>query len=363
MSRKLVFLAYAPSGYLFTCIERILRHYDAAITVVHYPLDPDAPFKMNLSSPKLKFLDKSHFNKEELLAQVKSVSPDVIFCSGWGDAEYKYVCKNMKGKSRRVLKFDNPWQNTFKQNLMRLIGPVYLRSHFDACWVSGNPQRQYALRIGFKDHQISEGGYSCDFEYFHSEYLRNKENKHHSFPKRFIYVGRYIPIKGVDRLWQAFYEFQQERPNEWELWCLGKGELRPQMPEHPAIKDFGFVQPSEMGKFIEQTGIFIMPSVRDHWGVAVHEYAASGFPLVCSSGVYAVSAFLKDGYNGFIHQPDDKESLKSVLNQIIDLDQSQLALMGDRSARLAAVMKPDIWAGIAWEFADAANWPVFRFNN
>lgn len=361
MKRKVVFLSCNPSGYLFTCITRLVKEHDVQAMVVHYPLDKDAPFQLNTQNKEILYLDKSSFSQPTLISRIQEFHPDVIFCSGWADKEYMQVCKDMKGKTKRVLKFDNPWRNTMKQNLMRVIGPLYLRKFFDACWVSGRPQREYARRCGFQEKEISEGGYSGDYEYFHQAYLRNKENKKKKFPHRFIYVGRYIPIKGVDFMWNAFYEFQQETPNDWELWCLGKGELRPVMPEHPSIRDFGFIQPAEMEKFVAETGVFIMSSIKDHWGVAVHEYAASGFPLVCSSGVYAYTAFLKNGYNGFVHEPNNKKSLKEALRKVISLPDEKLWEMGNRSAELAAGMTPSVWASIAWQYAGSKEWPQFRF--
>ncbi len=361
MNRKVVFLSCNPSGYLFTCIERLVDEHKVQALVIHYPLDKDAPFQLNTQKQGILFLDKSSCTQELLISRIQEFNPDAIFCSGWADKEYMQVCKIMKGKTKRVLKFDNPWRSTLKQNLMRMIGPVYLRRFFDACWVSGRPQREYARKCGFTEMEISEGGYSANYEYFRQAYLNHRENKMKKFPHRFIYVGRYIPIKGVDLMWNAFYEFQQETPNDWELWCLGKGELRPQMPDHPAIKDFGFVQPAEMEKFVADTGVFIMSSIKDHWGVAVHEYAASGFPLVCSSGVYAYTAFLKNGFNGFVHQPGNKASLKKALKKITSLPDEQLWEMGNRSAQLAGIMTPSVWASIAWQFADSNQWPQFRF--
>jgi glycosyltransferase involved in cell wall biosynthesis len=361
MNRKVVFLSCHPSGYLFTCIERLVDEYKAEALVVHYPTDKDAPFKWNTGKPGMFFLDKSTVSPEMLLNRVEQFKPDVIFCSGWADKHYMQVCRSMKSRTKRVIKFDNPWRNTFKQNMMRIIGPLYLRKFFDACWVSGRPQREYARRLGFTNNEISEGGYSGHFEYFHQAYLNNREQKKKKFPHRFIYVGRYIPIKGVDLMWNAFYEFQQETPSDWELWCLGKGELRPVMPSHASIKDFGFVQPSEMERFVADTGVFIMSSIKDHWGVAVHEYAASGFPLVCSSGVYAYTAFLKDGFNGFVHEPGHKGSLKEALKKIISLPDETLWEMGNRSAEMAGVMTPSVWASIAWQYAEGNRWPQFRF--
>ena len=47
-------------------------------------------------------------------------------------------------------------------------------------------------------------------------------------------------LKGVKELWEAFIKLHEQLPNDWELWCLGKGEFDPEFPSHPKIKNFGF---------------------------------------------------------------------------------------------------------------------------
>ena len=110
-------------------------------------------------------------------------------------------------------------------------------------------------------------------------FLTRKKN----FPKRFLYVGRYYDFKGVKTLWDAFIQLQVENPNDWELWCLGNGDLEPL--EHPKIKHLGFMQPEDLDKIISETGIFILPSLFEPWGVVVQEYAAAGYPLILSNQI------------------------------------------------------------------------------
>ncbi len=361
MTHHVLFLSLAPAGYLFTCIEQLAHEYDVQVMIVHHPLDENAPFKLRINNEKIIPVNKSHITTAELNRKVQEFAPHVIFCSGWIDPDYLTICRQMKGKARRVLKFDNPWRNTLRQNVMRIAGPIYFRKIFDACWVSGSPQRQYALRMGFREDEISEGGYSGNYKYFHQAYLKYRESKQKKFPHRFIYVGRYVPVKQIDLLWQTFVEFIQEKDCDWELWCLGKGQLRERMPDHPAIRDFGFVQPEEMESYVGSTGVFILPSAMDPWGVVVHEYAAAGFPLICSHKVYSTTAFLRNGYNGFLHKSGDKASLKDTLYKMVSRTDEQLVEMGSRSAALASVINPSVWAYLAWQFATASSWPRFRF--
>ena len=220
----------------------------------------------------------------------------------------------------------------------------------------------YARKLGFKEEDICEGMYSADFDFFHEQYEKYADAKRHSFPKRLLYVGRYAKLKGVEELWKAFILFQKQYPCDWELWCLGKGDLSGQFPQHGRMQNFGFVQPHEMEHFVANTGVFILPAHYEHWGVVVHEYAAAGFPLICTTTTSAATAYLKDAYNGFYVRPGDTDALIGVFRKLSMLTNGELATMGDRSAELAEQMSPRIWGGLVWKFITEDRLTNFRFN-
>ena len=200
----------------------------------------------------------------------------------------------------------------------------------------------FAKKMGFMDNKIFNGAYSCDQNYFQSIYLNSKSAKENKFPHRFIFVGRYYEFKGINELWQAFIELKSETKNDWELWCLGTGDVKP--IDHPSIKHFGFVQPDEMEKFIKETGVFVLPSRFEPWGVALHEFSSAGFPLLCSDEVGAAEAFLEEGKNGFSFPANDKNALREKMKKIISLSNNDLIKMGERSNELSKKITTDTWA-------------------
>jgi glycosyltransferase involved in cell wall biosynthesis len=209
---------------------------------------------------------------------------------------------------------------------------------------------EFAKRLGFNKQNTLTGLYSCDYSFFHNLFLQCKEEKQKKFPHRFIYVGRYYDFKGVTDLWHAFIDLQKEFPNEWELWCLGTGDVPPIV--HPKIKHFGFVQPKDMQKFIAECGVFVLPSRFEPWGVAVHEFASAGFPLLCSDEVGAAEMFLKNNENGFMFKAKNILQLKNVMKKIISLSDDKLFSMGEMSAELAKQITPDRWADTLFQIAN-----------
>ena len=186
--------------------------------------------------------------------------------------------------------------------------------------------------------------YSADYAKFTAIYKKNRATKKESFPHVFIYVGRYYEFKGIKDLWQSFIELKNETKNDWQLWCLGTGDLDAEFPQHSAVKNFGFVQPKELEDIVKKAGVFVLPSYYEPWGVVVHEYAAAGFPLICSKAVGATTAFLKNNKNGYIFETKSKEELKKALYKIMQKTDAELFEMGEQSQRISSKITPEKWA-------------------
>lgn len=337
---KILFLYTEIADYFLAGCNALIEK-NAEVHIVRYPVNKEAPFQFEFPG-KIKLYERNNYTNEKLLVLVESINPQVIVCSGWVDKGYLKVCKVFKEKAICILTLDNHWIGNFKQRIATFISPFYLHKRFSKCWVPGLLQYQYALKLGFKKGSILSGFYSCDFDLFYKQYLANKEEKQKQFPKRFIFVGRYYEFKGIKDLWQAFIELQNEEPNEWELWCLGAGDIEP--VKHVKIKHFGFVQPKDLHEYIRKTGVFVLPSHFEPWGVVIHEFAAAGFPIICSDEVGARVAFVENNFNGYIYKTGDVEELKKQLKKIIKLSNNELMVLGERSVEKAKQITPEIWA-------------------
>lgn len=276
---KIVFLYTELASYFISCAQKLAETGKAEVYIIRWPLNKEAPFDFKFPD-SVKVYTKTDYTPEKLKELVDSIHPDFIYCSGWIDRSYRKICKKYVKKIPVVVGIDNQWDGSFKQQLAGFLNLIFIKPYYNAAWVPGNSQKKFALHLGFPEHKIKTGYYSADTDHFHKFYLQNRESKKNKFPKRFIYVGRYLSFKGIFEMWNAFIEVQNEEPNEWELWCLGTGADYDKRIEHPKIKHFGFVQPGEIEEHIKNSGVFILPSTFEPWGVVVHEFAASGFPII-----------------------------------------------------------------------------------
>jgi len=330
-----------------------LEKHTKEIMVVHWPVNPEAPFQLRQLGQTTLFHDRKGIGPEELLSIVDAFDPTIIFCSGWMDAGYLKIARKYREKIPVVLLLDNHWKGTLKQRLATLGSSVFLHRSFSDVWVPGAPQYQFAQKLGFAKDHIQTGFYCADTRLFVGYYNQFRKEKADHYPKRLLYVGRYVEFKGIRELWDVFCSLHPQFP-DWELWCTGTGELWADRKIHPAIRHFGFVQPFELGDIIRQCGVFVLPSKVEPWGVVVHEMAAAGLPLLCSSAVGSVGTFLKPGINGEQFSPGDKKSLRKEMIHLMSAQSDELLKMGDESHTLSFAVSPGTWINNLFYFTSAA---------
>lgn len=342
MTKKLLFLYTEIAEYFLAGVEALSK-LKAEIHIVRFPLNKEAPFKFR-ELPEVSFYNRPDYSEEQLLDLSKKINPDIIIVSGWIDKGYLKIAKYFKNKILTVLSLDNHWNGNLKQKIASILSPFYIKNKFTYAWVPGKPQSVFAKKLGFPESKIKTGFYTADVNLFSDYYQKYLSQKQKSYPKKILYVGRYIQQKGIFSMWQAFIELQKEDPSEWELICVGTGDLFDQRVEHPKIKHLGFIQPNQMGEIIADSGVYILPSNFEPWGVSVHEMAAAGMPLLCSKEVGAATEFLEDGKNGYFFEAENVESIKSAIKKIMQTDEKELQKMGTVSTEKASAITPEIWA-------------------
>jgi glycosyltransferase involved in cell wall biosynthesis len=335
---KLLILYEELAGYFMACVEHLSSKYGIEVHIIRKRTNSDAPFELKASS-KITIHEREG---RDLEALVRVIGPDAVFCGGWSYEPYLKICRGFKKKIPVFVGFDNTWTGSLKQRVKVMLGKKIIKRCFDKCFVPGPSQKIFAEKLGFKERDIVSGAYCCDTDYFHELYLRNEKAKALDFPKKFIFLGRYAPEKNADLLWNVFSGIPADQRKAWELLSLGKGPLSPL--EHPAIRHAGFVQPRDLPEFISQSGVFVLPSSFEPWGVAVHEFACAGFPMILSDQVHAGEIFLNNGENGFKVKSNSKEELRSALKKIMELDTEELGRMGRKSAELGMKINLDTWA-------------------
>jgi glycosyltransferase involved in cell wall biosynthesis len=332
--------------YFLASIE-MLAEEDIEIHIVHLKLNKEAPFQFR-KLDKVRFYERNDFDLDELHNLCTRINPDAIFCAGWVDKTYNKICRAYVKQIPVILLLDNQWSGNIKQQIARLISPFFMRKLFSHIWVSGDPQKLYAKKLGYDDLHIKPGYYCADTELFDSIRQRFAEEKSKHFPRKFLFVGRYSEFKGIENLWKAFSDANKN--HDWKLVCVGTGDLWDERHISDDIEHLGFIQPADLGEVIRQCGIFILPSHFEPWGVVIHEMAAAGMPIISSDAVGASTMFVKDEVNGWMFKAGNTQDLTNKLLIAMDSSEESLQKMSEASIASAAKLTTAHWTNTLREF-------------
>ena len=340
--KNIVFLYTEIAEYFLACIEKAVQK-NVHIHIFRWKLNNEAPFQFR-NLEKVNFYNREDYSEESLLEEILKINPAIILTSGWIDNGYMKVAQFFRKKKIPVVVcLDNQWDGSFRQRIASIFGRRFIKNRFSHAWVVGNRQKKYALKLGFKEANIETGFYSADYELYDKYYQQSLEIKSKKIPQKFIFVGRYIEQKNIFFLWNCFIEFIEQTKSNYQLISIGTGELFEKRINHNSIIHKGFIQPIEFEEIINNTGIFILPSKFEPWGVVVHEFAIAGYPLVCSNTVGACDYFLEEGKNGYTFNPNDKQSLINIFIEISEKSDEELRKMGENSRKLSQIITPEKW--------------------
>lgn len=343
MSRARVAVLYSElAGYTIACLEALSMNFDSDLLVFHWPRHVDAPFDSAGIRLQGQLHDKSDFSTEELISRVRDFRPSVLLISGWMDKDYLAIARIMKNAGVLVVAAcDTQWHGTVRQHLSRVASRWLLHSAIDILWVAGERQRQLAYKLGFRGEKCWSGCYSCDWDQFASEHRIESETE-----SSFLFVGRYVNVKGIQLLVAAYHEYRAMTSEPWTLKCIGTGKLKTILETEEGITDLGFIQPSMLPEYMKTSSCFVLPSIQEPWGVVLHEAAASALPLICSDVCGASVHLVQDSYNGYIFESGNQSNLANCMVRMTKLLRPSRREMGERSFELSKQFTPLRWAEI-----------------
>lgn len=340
---KILYLYAELMGYQIPILKEYVEKHNAIVHVVHWDQKKLTPYK----PPKLEnvtYYNRSEYTREQLKELAINVKPDIVYISGWQDKDYLTVVKILRKKHIPIVTgFDDQWKGSFRQRIASLLCPFILKLYFSHSWVAGPYQYEYARKLGFKRNEIVFHLLSGNTPLF-SKGIEGLEKKSKNYPKKFLYVGNFRLIKGTDILVDAFKIFRTKYHGDWELICIGNGEMIHLFNGIPGITVLNFMDQTDLVKITENAGVFILPSRLDQWGVVVHEFASAGMPLILSENVGSAPIFLIEKFNGLIFRNNSPNDLARVMHLISSETDGKLVEMGKRSSLLAGRITPKIVA-------------------
>jgi glycosyltransferase involved in cell wall biosynthesis len=334
---NILYLYAELMGYQMPVLKEYVIRHGAFVHVFHWDHKKLTPYKPEVIEG-VSYYQRSKFDYISLLECCEKIKPDIIYVSGWMDKEYLKVARHFKIKGIPVVVgCDNQWKNTFRQILGSIYFRLFMRKFFSFIWVPGPYQYEYARRIGFKKKQILFHCYTADVELFHRAIPPDS-----SYPHKFLFLGRFEEIKGVEMLAKAWNQIEDRK--DWELTFIGNGSLNKKLEKYPNIELKEFISPSKLIDEIVKYGCLILPSIDEPYALVIHEAMAAGLPVIASDVCGAAPIFLINGYNGYTFEARNIEALKERLELVINFDNDHLIMLSKNSRARSEIITPKIAA-------------------
>jgi len=203
-----------------------------------------------------------------------------------------------------------------------LIGNLFDR--VDTFASIGTPNQRVYESFGISRNRIFHAPYSVHNKFFQQQRQQlppvSQIRKEESIPVDVpvvLFVGKFLKRKRPGLLLNAFVEATE--PAEAKLLYVGDGQLRPEIEqkaeEYGRTEDVifaGFVNQSQIPRYYELSDIFVLPSVRENWGLVINEAMNFELPIVTTTAVGA-SEDLVDERNGAVVPTDAQNPLKMAI--------------------------------------------------
>ncbi|HZC69832.1 MAG TPA: glycosyltransferase family 4 protein [Jatrophihabitans sp.] len=275
-------------------------------------------------------------DEELLMRQLDEFRPDVLVVNSWHIAAYMKAARRWRDRALRIVVMDHQWLGTPKQWLGRLTRQLYIQPAFDAAFMPGDEQAVFARHLGFAQHEIIVGLYTCEDAFFTGPQDPPRDS--------FLFTGRLVDTKGVDVLARAYRAYREQTADPWPLVVAGIGPMDAELGAIEGVQLRGFVAPQDLPAVMAEAGCLVLPSRFEPWGVVVQEAAASGQAVICTNACGAASRLVLDGYNGRVVAPGRPDELAQALHWIADADAEHRAAVSRRSVELAKQYTPQRWA-------------------
>ncbi|MGH7178798.1 MAG: glycosyltransferase family 4 protein, partial [Tepidisphaeraceae bacterium] len=240
---------------------------------------------------------------------VQQMKADIVVVPGWFHPPYRKLATDpaLSG-ARFVMTMDTPRRDTLRQRIGRFYMCRFL-SRMDRLVVAGERAFQLARMLNVPERKIRRGVYGFDEPLFAGVYDRRASR---AWPKRFLFVGRYVDDKALDVLVAGYRKYRAGVSDPWPFTCCGRGPMG-HVLQADGIEDRGFLQPSELPALLAEHGVFVMSSRYEPWGVAIAEALGAGTPVICTEACGASVELVRPYFNGLTVATDDPDALASAL--------------------------------------------------
>ena len=229
-----------------------------------------------------------------------------IVVSGWELIEF-WLIVFINKKENNCLCLESTILGT-NMNLPYYLLKRFFISNISIIFASGSLHSKIPKKLEHKGKTFITNGVGIIEKY---DFIKcNKD-----FEFKFLFVGRLVSEKNLLMLIEVF-----SKTPKFQLTIVGSGPMKKTLNEKASnnIKFIEHIHNHSIHKIYLEHDIFILPSLKEAWGIVIDEALYYGLPILVSSNVGCYPELVENIKSGFIFNPNSKEDLLKYLNLICD---------------------------------------------
>ncbi len=228
---------------------------------------------------------------------IKKLKYKKIVLSGWELIEFWLIALFSK-KNKNCLCLESTILETNMKLPYFILKKLFI-SRIRVIFASGTLQSLIPKKLGYKEKIFITKGVGIIEK-------PNYEKISKKFECKFLFVGRLVIEKNLPMLIEAFSALPH-----LHLTIVGDGPLKSLLKKNVPnnIKFVEHIPNNLIHKIYLEHDVFILPSVKEAWGIVIDEALFYGLPIIASSKVGCHPEMVVDINSGFTFDPCKKENL------------------------------------------------------
>jgi glycosyltransferase involved in cell wall biosynthesis len=348
-NKKIILVTNIMSPYRIATFNQLASKYGKAFKVVFC--------KQNDHYRKWNLLEKDHLKFDfcllndfsiklkqweihlanGLLSMLVKEKPFLVITEGFGfPTIFSWLYTSIFHK--KLIIFSAETQHTAKSySWFRHFLRKFIVRNVHGFIAKGSLAKEYLVSLKVPQEKIFLTYYSVDPELLGLDPNKAKEKKKTTEKKkRILSVSRLTKLKGVDLLIRAYKQVKEKHPNI-ELCLVGDGpdedEFKKLAEGTDDIYFEGYKQYDQLLPYYLNSDLFVLPTLKDVWGLVVNEAMLCGLPVICSKYAGCCQDLIKEGENGLVVDPKNLEELSDSISDLISQN-GKLSDYGKRSLQI-----------------------------
>ncbi len=331
--RKIVIITDGPSPYRvahYTFLQSNYKNYDFYIIFATKRSKSELR-KWRISTDELKnvhylsqytvFIRKKYDNRQIFITYgvykvLNGIVPDAVVCMEYNPTSIQTMFWCNRKRVPYISLTDGTLHSERNIGRMQRLSRKYIMRNASAFIASSTKAKEKIQSYG-----VNKAIYVSFLTEDIDKYLIQKQASGNT---NLLYVGSLIERKGVDLLFIALAQMQQD----WNLKIVGTGilenELREQAIElgiDARIEFLGYKQQDELVQLYKQTDVFILPTREDCYGLVILEAMCASLPVVCSKYADGAYDLIDDGVSGYLVDPYDASRFAAKIMEALNRNQ------------------------------------------